>query len=221
MKKMYSRNVYWRKSKRHKWDCIACTRLDYRELVRQIYLAQKDAPDWQVGWCTEVDDSTYPESKPRNHEMVIPPNITDENTKKAIERLFETGTLPMDVKVLPKIETLMQQVVMMSVLVRKSKRHCWIRLTWCDWRDKKQIIALFYYYQQDSRYKDYQFGWVLETSTRYSRYSAKTPVTVVPSILESEIVSHLFTYIATSHIPFDIEVRKVFKALTLIRETEG
>ena len=88
---MISRNVYWRKTQRHHWDCIAQCHENKFEFIRQIYMAQVDNPSWQVGWTTEVHMGLYPDNKTANYPMIVAPDITNNVTIKALKQFVRSG----------------------------------------------------------------------------------------------------------------------------------
>ena len=88
---MNTRNIYWRKTSRHHWNCIAQCHDSPGEFIRQIYMAQIDAPSWQVGWTTEEHMGLYPDNKKSNYPMTIAPNITDNTIIGALNRFIRTG----------------------------------------------------------------------------------------------------------------------------------
>ena len=88
---MKTKNIYWRKTKRHHWNCIAKCHDSNQEFIRQVYLAQITAPGWEVGWCIEEDLGTYPDNKDTKYPMTIAPDITDNETARALESFVKNG----------------------------------------------------------------------------------------------------------------------------------
>jgi hypothetical protein len=100
---MKTKNVYWRKTKRHHWNCIAQCHDNQGEFIRQIYMAQVDAPEWQVGWTTEDHMGLYPDNKKANYPMTIAPNITDNDTARALESFAKNGFASINPLIMGKI----------------------------------------------------------------------------------------------------------------------
>ena len=98
---MITRNVYWRKSKRHHWNCIAMCD-SKKEFIRQVYHAQKDAPDWIIGWIREEHTGMYPANKRTNYPMKIAPNITDSLVASAMESFINNGFTPINPLIMGK-----------------------------------------------------------------------------------------------------------------------
>ena len=93
---MQTRNIYWRKSKRHHWNCIAQCRDSNREFIRQLHMAQVDAPEWEIGWTTEDHMGLYPDNKKANYPMKLAPNITDKAIVRALESFINSGFTPIN-----------------------------------------------------------------------------------------------------------------------------
>ena len=100
---MKTRNVYWRKTKRHHWDCIAQCQESGKEFIRQIYMAQVDAPEWEIGWTIEDHMGLYPDRKKANYPMTIAPNITDEETARALISFVTNGFTSINPPIMGKI----------------------------------------------------------------------------------------------------------------------
>jgi hypothetical protein len=75
---------------------------DKREFIRQIYHAQNDAPDWQVGWIRENHTGMYPANKKANFPMKIAPKIVDKDIANALENFINLGFTPINPPIMGK-----------------------------------------------------------------------------------------------------------------------